>query len=97
MTFRVMGEWLVEESEGCNCGTAGIDTYGHEPNCGLEPLGKVEDMIARSMTVEKIRVLHSATHRTVAYDAGEPTYTTRCVACGGAVPCPTMQLIEEGS
>jgi hypothetical protein len=95
-----MSRPVSTQGEECICNYNPETTDGPEEHCPVH--GRLYSFwVERSdwlgQKVEKIRVLHSATHRAVAYDAGEPTYTTRCVACGGAVPCPTMQLIEEGA
>lgn len=35
--YSIVNGWLVEEANGCTCGTPG-GPYGHEPGCGYEPL-----------------------------------------------------------
>lgn len=49
MTYRLIdgldGQWLVETSDGCTCAPyAGT----HEKSCGLEPLGKVDDLLDKA-------------------------------------------------
>lgn len=38
--FAVVGEWLVQEADGCTC--CGLSP--HEPGCGYEPLAKLADI-----------------------------------------------------
>lgn len=35
--YVIMGTWLVEETDTCNCGAAG-NLYPHEQYCGYEPV-----------------------------------------------------------
>lgn len=42
--YGVFNGHLVEYTDKCTCGAGG--PYGHEPGCGMEPLGKIEDLLA---------------------------------------------------
>ena len=35
--WRIVGTWRVEESDECTGGACGLG-YGHEPECGQEPI-----------------------------------------------------------
>lgn len=55
--YAVENGWLVELVNEHTCGTAAGGYYGaHEPGCGMIPLARVEDLIARFDTVaERLR------------------------------------------
>src|SRR5690625_2373375 len=41
--YAVMGNWIAAYADRCTCGTCGTG-YGHESDCGWEPLMKVSDL-----------------------------------------------------
>lgn len=48
LKYAVIGDWLVQDANGCNCGAAGDAYTMHEPYCGAEPVARIADLIARA-------------------------------------------------
>lgn len=44
-TWDVFGDWVAAQVNNCTC--ACITGYGHEPGCGYEPVGKVDEPILK--------------------------------------------------
>lgn len=45
--YTILSGYLVELTDDCTGGGCG-DPYGHEPSCGMIPLGEVEDLLRQA-------------------------------------------------
>lgn len=67
--YSVVGDWLAEWADACTCG--GLEPYGHEPECGWEPLASLETVL-ELLTSKPAVVCNLLTiHRTVADSPAE--------------------------
>lgn len=55
-SYGVMHGWLVEHTNEHTCG-AGVGVYSHEPGCGTEPIGPIEELLAAAACGARIRAL----------------------------------------
>jgi hypothetical protein len=59
--YGVVNGYLVEYVDRHTCGTSEGGYYGlHEPGCGMEPLGKVEDLLDRLAELERSAIAPAA-------------------------------------
>lgn len=90
-SYAVIGEWLVQEADGCTCYGGG--PYGHEPGCGYEPVAKISEIEATLSAVNRLRKLHYGIDTSDRYTSGGLI----CQECGKASPCPTQQALTNPS
>jgi hypothetical protein len=76
--FTVIGEWLVQETDGCTC--FGGEFGQHEQHCGAEPLVKISEIIA-VFTGDRGEISDGSHTFTELYNHRHALFITACRLC----------------
>lgn len=66
---RLLGRWVCEQVNGCTCGGGG-DVYGHEPDCGLEPVFELQH--DPTFVIIRVQIVGDMEHWETAYYVDYP-------------------------